>query len=143
LLSYTYSAALYANATNVLSDNMPVKLANKFIKSANVLSEYLGIYLFVLSIPMVVNAVTDDDFLQISVATVAIVSLLLYSLSDFSMFNIHIRKSVKYVISVVIAGLGAGLFMSQLFIGGFFVIFSVVLLVSILATTAFYYQKEE
>lgn len=138
--AFIFSATIYANTLGVVMKK--IKLANNFIKAGNAISEYLGIYLFIMSIPLVINAVSKDTFLRFSIGIVTVLSIYLYSISDFSMFNRHITNSTKTFISILITSTGAALFLSQMhFVQHFTLIAAIYLLINV-GTTIFYYRKE-
>jgi predicted tellurium resistance membrane protein TerC len=135
-----FSSTVYANAAGMV-DRGETSLARKFINAGNVISEYMGIYLFVISIPLVISAVTTDSFLRLSTGVIAVLCIMLYTFSDFSMLNLHIKQSTKYLCSAWIALIGASLILSQLYIVDYFVLFATIYLLSSLSFTAYYYKK--
>lgn len=87
---------------------------------ANNISEFLGLYLFVVAIPLVINAISQDTFLRIAVPTVAIGGLMLYSHSPFSILHREAHGLGKSVLSVAFGLFAVIVDMSQLnHIGGF------------------------
>ena len=79
---FVFSAVIYANMVG--AKRLERKAEQSYIRLGNVISEYLGLYLFIAAIPMVVNAVTTDSFLRLTTLLVTMISLALYSVSPFS-----------------------------------------------------------
>lgn len=138
--AFIFSGVVYANAAGVLSRGEP-KLAARFMSAGNAISEYLGIYLFVMAIPLVINAVTNDSFLRNSTGVITITSLLLYSGSSFSMLNRHISKFSKHTMAIIISGVAAMLFVSQTQWQAAFVPLAALFVFVAVIETAYFYRK--
>lgn len=81
-ISFVLAAVIYANIAGTENSN-PIK--NTMIEIGNWLSEYLGIYLFLISIPLLILGVTDSLLVQITTMLACYTGLLLYSMSPFSL----------------------------------------------------------
>ena len=62
---FLFSTIIYSNASGEIT-RLDSTRARKYMLIGNVISEYFGMYLLVLSIPLVMNAITGDIFLRIS-----------------------------------------------------------------------------
>ncbi len=106
--SYIFAASIYSNASEEITLDHISKV-KKYLIYANNIFEFLGLYLLIIATPLVLGAVTHDNFLRISTIVVALGGLVLYSSSNFSMLHKEVRnKSLKHVITsvfVVLAGL--------------------------------------
>lgn len=110
---FLYSTLIFSNATGeILTNN--IKKFKKHEDIGNILSEYFGVYLLIFSIPLIVNMVTSDLFLQIVTATSTFAGLLIYQFSHFSIMERHFGKSHN-IISFVIIALGVGLVITQIY----------------------------
>jgi len=106
--SYIFSASIYSNASEEITlDN--IAKVKKYLIYANNIFEFLGLYLLIIATPLVLGAVTHDNFLRISSIIVALSGLVLYSSSHFSMLHKEIKNNlVKHTITlafVLLAGL--------------------------------------
>lgn len=82
---FVFSALIYANMTG--TGRFAKQKSTQYLQWGNVLSEYLGVYPFIVAIPLSVGAITDDVFLRIATLVLTIVSITLYSASPFSMIS--------------------------------------------------------
>lgn len=81
-----YAAIIYANIAGHAQEEA-WHLAQKHNHYANVISEFLGVYIFLLSMPLVINAITKDMLIRVTVAAVILASLILYTKSPFSILS--------------------------------------------------------
>lgn len=110
--SFIFSAAIYVNGAGELARHNSQK-AVQYILVANQISEFLGLYLFVLAIPLALNAITNDSFLRFSVDTTALVGITLYSLSPFSVLSKETDGNLHIVISLMISVISLAMLMWQ------------------------------
>ncbi len=110
---FLYSTLIFANATGEILNNN-IKKFRWHEGIGNIISEYFGVYLLIFSIPLIVNMVTSDPFLQIVTATSTFAGLLIYQFSHFSIMERHFGKSHNLV-SLLIIGLGIGLVLTQIY----------------------------
>ena len=94
------------------------------------MSEYIGIYLLVLSIPLVINVITTDVFLRIVTLLSSLGGFAIYQFSNFSLLERHFKNSHRKLSSVIVL-FGAVLFVSQLY-SSYFVELSALFMVFIL-----------
>lgn len=138
--SFIFSASIYANASSELSRHEPKK-AHRYVVMANNISEFLGLYLFIIAIPLVLNSITTDSLLRIAVPAVALVGLLLYSLSPFSILDKEASTAENLLITILFCGLGLLVNLSQLgFVGGYNIL-APVLIVFVFALTVYYLRN--
>jgi hypothetical protein len=111
--SYIFSASIYSNASEeVTLDN--IARVKKYLIYANNVFEFLGLYLLIMATPLVIGSVTHDNFLRISAICVAVVGLILYSSSSFSMLHKEIRsKTIKHFVTFVFVFLASLLYFLQ------------------------------
>ncbi len=111
--SFIFSASIYSNAGVEVTKNKPV-LVRKYLIYANNILEFLGLYLFILATPMVIGAITHDNFLRFASIIIAIVSIALYSQSGFSVLARETNsRREKAAITIFIVLLMLALYFSQ------------------------------
>ena len=76
---------------------------NKNILLANALSEYLGLYSLVFSIPMVINAVVTDNLLRPAVLLITLVFFLCYNISNYSIVRRNYKGFNKFITAALVA----------------------------------------
>ena len=111
IFGFMYSTLIYTGA----ADEVSKKQKNSFFRHiflGDVLSEYLGIYLLVLSIPLVVGAITNDSFLKATSIISALAGLTIYQFSHVSMVERHF-KGRHTIISWIITLLGLAMVIAQ------------------------------
>jgi len=92
---FLYSTLIYANASGRVA-RFSNKDVQRDLNHGNALSEYLGIYLLIFSIPLVIDIITVDNFLKISTLTAALGGLLIYHLLGYSLME-RAYKKMQYV----------------------------------------------
>ena len=111
--SYIFAASIYSNAGEEITVKNEKKV-QKYLVYANNIFEFTGLYLLILATPLVIGAVTHDNFLRIATIGVALSGLTLYSLSDFSMLHKEIRTAlVKNLLTLVLVLAAGLLYLSQ------------------------------
>ncbi len=130
IFGFLYSALLYANAAQEVSDRNGPGI-RKGIFLGDIVSEYLGVYLLVISIPLVINVITPDFFLRTVTIVSSLAGLCLYQLSHFSIVERHFKSNHRFVALLVI-GLGLLLCLAQVY-GVYFVPLSTAFGILILA----------
>lgn len=134
IFGFLYATIVFANASEEISQKNMVKF-RKYMLLGDILSEYLGIYLLVLSIPLVINTVTTDMFLRIVTILSSLVGLAIYQFSHFSVLERHFKRSHK-IISLLIIAFGIILFLTQIY-NFYFVHISTVFIIFVLLITYF------
>jgi len=111
-LGFLFSSLILANTTQHIIDNKFAK-AKKHILWGYAISEYMGVYLFVLSIPLAVNVITSDLYLRIVTLTATLLGMLVYQFMGFSILERHFPKTYrKFSIAAILFLLA--LFISQI-----------------------------
>lgn len=136
-LSFLFTNLIFANASGeIRSGNRDG--ANKHANAGNAISEFLGIYLLVISMPLVISAITGDILLRVAVFVVVMVSLFSYSISPFSIIKRYITTAyLRLLYSVVLIGLGTACFITQEGDNLIYVYSSVALIAYLVLTTIF------
>ena len=112
-LSFLFTNIIFANAAGEIRAGNRAG-ANKHAITGNIISEFLGIYLLVIALPLAINAITKDSFLQVAVFTISMVALLGYSVSSFSIIKRYINAAYpRLLFSVVFVALWAICFLTQ------------------------------
>jgi len=113
--SFIFSASIYSNAGIEVSKRKP-KLVRKYLVYANSLLEFFGLYLFIIATPLVIGAITSDEFLRLATIAVTSCGLFFYSQSNFSILHRELRhKNLKLLFSALIALVSMGLYFTQFF----------------------------
>ncbi len=131
-LAFLFSALILSNATQRIVSNEMDK-AKKYLQYGYAISEYLGVYLFILSIPLLVNIVTDDLYLRVVTFLSVIMGMGLYQFLGFSLLEKHFSKKY-HVVSFLTIILSFALFLSQV-LTLYFTIASIVFLLFIVLVT--------
>ncbi len=110
LFSFLYATLIYTGS----SAEVTLQNHKKFLRATflgDAISEYLGVYLLVCSIPLTINAITSDTFLRFVTLGAAAIGLTVYQLSNISMIEIHFPKGYKimsFVASILLVLLSVG-----------------------------------
>lgn len=88
---FLYATLIYSNSSGLIIHSR-VTRSKHSIKLGNVLSEYVGVYFLVLSIPLIINVVTKDSFLQFATALVDMAGLFVYHVSEFTIMSRNFHK---------------------------------------------------
>lgn len=113
IFGFLYSTVVFANASGEISEGNTSKF-KKHMLLGDILSEYLGIYLLVVSVPLVINVVTQDVFLRAITVVSALSGLAIYQFSHFSVIEKHL-ESKYHVFSLAMILFGLLLYASQLY----------------------------
>ncbi len=134
---FLYSTLIFANAGGkaVGEDE---KEFQRHMFMGDVISEYLGVYLLIFSIPLVIGVITNDIFLGIVAIVSALLGLAIYQFSGFAIIERHFKK--HNMVSTVILCFGILLLLSQFFKYHFELV-SVLFLVLLLGVTYFSTKK--
>lgn len=110
--SFIFAASIYSNASSEITLGK-LKLVEKYMIYAKNIVELLGLYLFILATPLVIGAVTKDNFLRTSTIIIAIVGFGLYSQSKFSVLQKELSNKQKRNVSALIVILALLLYFTQ------------------------------
>ncbi len=117
--SYIFSAAIYSNAGAEItrgnfSKDIGRPIVRRYLTYANNIFEFCGLYPFILATPLVIGAVSQDHFLRITTIIVVVISLAVYSLSNFSVLHTELKSTAeKCLLTTVIIGLAVLLYYAQ------------------------------
>jgi GNAT superfamily N-acetyltransferase len=110
--SFIFAATIYSNAGSELTLNR-LKAVEKYMIYAKNIVELLGLYLFILAVPLVIGAVTQDSFLRTTTIIVAIAGFAMYSQSKFSVLEKELTRWKKRYLSYCIIILALLLYFTQ------------------------------
>jgi len=133
-LGFLFSSIMLANASSLV-------LKEKFEKAewqilwGLVISEYIGIYIFVISIPLIINVISTDLYLRVVTLCASLAGLSFYQFGGFSLLQNHFPKTHK-IYSVLSIIFGLILFFAQIK-QIYFVETSIAFIIFILVTTVF------
>ena len=131
MFGFLYSTLVFSNAAEDISQKRLNKAMSHMLLG-DVLSEYLGVYFLILSIPLVINIITSDLFLRIVTLIVSLAGLIIYQFSHVSIIERHFEKTY-HIFSIIIILFGLILFLAQLYnlyfipISTFFIIFMLII----------------
>jgi len=89
---FLYSTLIFANASGKIA-RLEKKDVRKDLTLGNSLSEYFGVYLLVLSIPLVINVITEDYVLKIATIAASLGGLVIYHYAGFSIMGRSFKKA--------------------------------------------------
>lgn len=133
--AFLFSGLILSNATHKVYEGNSRKV-EKYLAHGYAISEYMGVFLFVLSVPLTISIITSDLYLKITTFFAAILGLSLYQLMGFSMLEEHFSRRYR-LFAIITILFGVVLFISQAYAFYFteiavaFLIF--ILLITILA----------
>lgn len=134
-LAFLFTNVIFANASGEISAGNR-EGANKHASTGNIISEFLGIYLLVISLPLAINAITDDVFLRAAVFAVSMIALIGYSVSPYSIIKRYINTVfLRLSYSVIFAFIWAVCFSTQQADSYPYVISSVIIIAYLTLTT--------
>lgn len=129
---FLFSALILANSSQKVINNEFGKMEKHFLWGYTI-SEYLGVYLFVVSLPLLVNIITTDFYLRMVTLCAAVLGLTFYQLMGFSLLSDHFAKKYK-LFSVIIILFIVILFFSQIY-HFYFTIAAIIFIIFILSIT--------
>jgi len=136
-LSFLFTNIIFANASGeIRAGNRDG--ANRHATTGNIISEFLGIYLLVISLPLAINAITNDIFLRNAVFIISMVALLGYSISQFSIIKRYINATyLRLLYAMAIAVIWTICFLTQTGDSVAYLCSSVALITYLTLTTVF------
>lgn len=132
MFGFLYSTMIFSNAAEEVTKGNAVK-CKQHLLLGDILSEYLGVYLLIISIPLIINVITTDTFLRYVTLVSSLAGLAIYQFSHFSVIERHFRERYD-VFSFLIVTFGLGLFVSQTY-AFYFAPFALVFLAFVLSIT--------
>lgn len=130
--AFIFSALILANSSQQINKGSR-ETTQKYLTYAYAIAEYLGVFLFVLSIPLTVNVITGDFYLRTVAFCAAIVGIGFYQLMGFSLLQNHFTKS-HTAFSLVVIVSGIILFAAQIYAFHFTLISAIVIGIILLIT---------
>lgn len=130
--AFVFSALILSNASQaiIVGDKERLK---KHVDFAYALSEYLGFFLLILSVPLAMSIVTEDLYIRVVTFAAAMLGFITYQFLGFSILERHFSKNHKLFATIIVT-LGALLFTAHLY-KFYFTTISVVLLVFLVLVT--------
>lgn len=140
---FLYSTLIYANASGEVS-RLRRKEFDRQMATANIISEYWGVYCLVFASPLVILGYSPDKILSIIVLVVCIVGFLFYHFLGFSILERYFKKPLFYLLVFLILGLYTVCFLSFYLqkIKGYYVV-SVILLLAIMVLFILSLRRKE
>jgi|TARA_Y100000034_G_scaffold14463_1_gene15128 hypothetical protein len=111
IFAFLYPALILANTSQKIISG-EIKHVKRHLLYGYTISEYLGIYLFILSLPLIINAFTSDLYLRMTTLLSSLIGLIIYQFLHFSNLEIHFPKKYK-IFSIIMIIFGLLLFISQ------------------------------
>ena len=133
MLAFLFSALILSNAGSKISEGDAEK-TEKYLTYGYAISEYAGVFLFVLSVPLVVSIITTDVYLRVVTFCAAMLGISVYQFMGFSLLRNHFSKKYR-LFSIITVLFGIVLFISQIY-SYYFTVISIVFLLFILLITA-------
>ncbi|HLC56593.1 MAG TPA: hypothetical protein VJJ23_05130 [Candidatus Nanoarchaeia archaeon] len=109
---FLYSTLIFSNAAEEVSQHKVEKF-RRHTFLGYIISEYLGVYFLILSIPLVINVITNDLYLRIVTIIFSLAGLAIYQFLHFSILERHFNEKYK-AFAWIIFIFGLILFLSQI-----------------------------
>ncbi len=109
---FLYATLIYANINGLLIKHEK-RRALRGATLGNILSEYFGVYLVILSIPLIISIVSNNPLLNIVTIIVNSFGLVIYHLSGFSLMSRHFGEIEHFIYVVIIIVFELALFSEQ------------------------------
>ncbi len=139
IFGFLYSTLIFANASERVSRKDEVGF-RRHMRIGDVLGEYLGVYLLIISIPLVINIITSDNLLRVVTIVSAVVGLAIYQFSDLSLIERHFEGRSR-VLSFTVILLEILVFVAQIY-KVYFTLISIIFLVYLLSVTYLAIRKK-
>ena len=137
IFGFLYSTLIFANAGGkaVAEDEQAF---HRHMFMGDIISEYLGVYLLIFSIPLVIGVITQDTFLEVIAIVSAIAGLAVYQFSGFAIIERHF-KNYRLVSTIIL--LSGVLLLAAQFYRYHFELISICFLLLLLVITFFSARK--
>lgn len=106
-----FSALILSNAIQKINQGDTQK-TEKYLTYGYALSEYMGVFLLVLSVPIAMSIITTDLFLRVVTFASALAGISIYQFGGFSLLGNHFSKS-NTPFAIITVLFGVLLFLSQ------------------------------
>jgi hypothetical protein len=130
--AFLFSGLILSNASQKIIDG-DFREVRRYLDIGYAISEYMGVFLFILSVPLSISIITADVYLRIVTFCGALLGMSVYSFMGFSMLESHFAKSHRLLSSLSLA-FGVVLFLAQIF-SFYFTEIAVVFLLFIVTVT--------
>lgn len=111
--AFFFSALILSNTSQkIIAGKM--EEAQKYITYGYAISEYMGIFLLVVSVPLAMSIITQDLYIRTITFCAAILGLAVYQFMGFSNLENHFSRKYK-LLAVVTVLFGILLFFSQIY----------------------------
>ena len=98
-VAFIISSVIYANVQGTMHRK---QLSAKMIEVGNWVSEYAGVYVFLIAIPLLILGVTNVVLVQIATAITCYGALLLYSSSPYSIDERRFGRGIDRILNTII-----------------------------------------
>ena len=130
--AFLFSGLILSNTCQRIFEGNLEK-TKKYLVWGYAIAEYMGVFLFVVSVPLVMSIITTDLYLRVITFCSAILGIGFYQFMGFSLLESHFTKSSK-LFSIFMILFGIGLFASQVF-AFHFTLISIIFILFILLIT--------
>jgi len=127
--AFLYTILIYSNAQRHLVKS-ETSAFTKITHLGDSIGEYVGFYLLVFAIPLVINLITTDEFLRITTLIVALGGLIVYHITGVSIMGRHYDKG-HYFFLILLVLFEIVMFFTQINNFDIFFVVSVVMLLLI------------
>src|SRR3989344_4670917 len=131
--AFLFSGLILSNSSQKIAQG-DSEATQKYLTYGYAISEYLGVFLFVVSVPLALSIITSDLYLRVVTFCAAIIGLGVYQFMGFSLLEHHFSKTNK-VFAMIIILFGVVLFLAQVY-SFHFILLSIVYLCFIFLVTA-------
>lgn len=111
--SFLFSAIILSNAVPKIIEQK-FQEVEKYFSWRYSIFEYLGVHLFIISISLTINVITDDTYLRLVTFFAAIFGIIFYQLMGFSILKNHFNKHYRFF-SYAIIILSILIFLAQIY----------------------------
>ncbi len=137
--AFIFSALILSNASQSIIAGDREKF-EKHLAFGYAISEYIGFFLLILSVPLAMSIVTQDLYIRTVTFATAMLGFMAYQFLGFSILERHFSKSHR-IFAVITVLLGIFLFVAQLY-KLYFTPISIVLLLFLVLVTILAPKKE-
>ncbi|MBS3788594.1 hypothetical protein KGY79_10425 [Candidatus Bipolaricaulota bacterium] len=144
--AFLYSTLIYANASGNIA-RLKDELAEKHLIAGNIISEFLGVYLIVFSMPMIISNYIDSLYFSATVFGFGVTGFWLYHQLGYSILQRYVKNAkLFYLLLFFVVTIYASNFFTYIFSVDLFLIVTSVIIfftVVILVGYAIYCRDEK
>lgn len=111
--AFLFSGLILSNSSQKIAQGNEEAI-KKHLTYGYAISEYLGVFLFVVSVPLALSIITSDLYLRVVTFCAAIIGLGVYQFMGFSLLENHFSKRNK-IFALLILLFGIVLFLAQVY----------------------------